>query len=152
MGQCARPTTGEWVDAADVDAVGMAVAKYSEDGAIEVFAADAKGFGSIRAGSIEEMQALAEYLEGSDDAGARLAYAEYTNTTDPADLEREFEDALNGEWQSEEEFAEDLIRQCHNIPAALDFYIDWQKWAHDLFISDYFSVPAPRGVYVFRNC
>lgn len=112
---------------------------------------DYEGFGDLKIDeyeSIEEVARLAELIEEHGEAFA--AYASYIGQ-DYADADN-FEEAYCGEWDSEEEYAEDLMQQCYEIPEYLQFYIDYEKWARDLFINDYFSAESSNGkVYVFRH-
>ena len=59
----------------------------------------------------------------------------------------DFEEANCGKWDSEEEFAENLMRECYNIPQELENYIDFKKFADELFMFDYEMC----GDYVLRK-
>jgi hypothetical protein len=62
----------------------------------------------------------------------------------------DFEEAYSGEWNSEQEFAEDLavnIDLLNGVPDHIQLYFDWDKWTRDLFLTDYWSSNG----YVFRN-
>ena len=61
-----------------------------------------------------------------------------------------FEEAYNGAWDSEVEYAEYLIDSCYDLEkmmGSLSSYFDYEKFAHDLFISDY----SYSNGYVFNN-
>lgn len=152
IGQYGNTTRGEWVDATDVDACEEAIRRISEDGLIEVGAFDSEGFDGLpNTESIATLRAIAEYLDGRDDAAARLAYAAHVGG-EPQDLDREFDDAYEGEWSDEATFAEETYRDIYGEPEGpLANYIDWERYARDLFICDYFSVDAPGGIFVFRH-
>jgi antirestriction protein len=151
IGQYGSPTHGEWVDAVDVDACDEAIRRYSEDGCVEIGAFDSEGFGGLpNTESISTLRAIAEYLDGRDDADARLAYAAHVGE-EPQNLDREFSDAYQGEWSDEETFVEETFREIYSIPKELEYYIDFEKMARDWFISDFFSVSGGRGVFVFRH-
>jgi antirestriction protein len=69
----------------------------------------------------------------------------------------QFEEAYQGEWSSEEEFAEDIVDNSNlfeGVPDHFLNYFDWVKWTRDLFMCDYWSAVDPNtfNVYVFRNC
>lgn len=51
----------------------------------------------------------------------------------------DFEEAYNGIWDSEEDFAYELAHDIYSKDdlGALDLYIDWERYARDLFIGDY---------------
>jgi antirestriction protein len=62
----------------------------------------------------------------------------------------DFEEAYAGEWNSEQEFAEDLAVSTglfDGVPDQIQLYFDWEKWTRDLFMTDYWSDDA----YIFRN-
>jgi len=147
---------GKWIDAnqsADEiqEEINDMLKGSSEPIAEEWAIHDYAGFGGLKIDeyeSIEEVARLAELIEEHGEAFA--AYASYIGQ-DYADADN-FEEAYCGEWDSEEEYAEDLMQQCYEIPEYLQFYIDYEKWARDLFINDYFSAEASNGnVYVFRH-
>ena len=61
-----------------------------------------------------------------------------------------FEDAYQGEFDSEEDFAYHIIDECYDIEQTmgnLSFYFDYEKFARDLFMCDYFFDNG----YVFRR-
>jgi hypothetical protein len=64
----------------------------------------------------------------------------------------DFEEAYCGEWNSEQEFADNLADEMGFIEEMgrinLAQYFDYDKWARDLFMTDYWSSNG----YVFRNC
>lgn len=109
---------------------------------------------------------LCELLDGLNESYQPLeAFAAYCanlgiSTPDSSDLNA-FDEIYNGEWDSEEEFAEDLANDIcesaehrrlltqHVWPYS---YIDWERAASDLFMSDYWSHRTSTGTYyVFRN-
>lgn len=102
-----------------------------------------------------EAEELAELIEEYGPAFG--AYAEHIGEPITGS---DFEDAYNGEWKSErefaEEFAEDIGLLCDlspNCPNPLLYYIDWQSYADELFSGEFFSIDDETGgVYVFRNC
>jgi len=65
---------------------------------------------------------------------------------------RDFEDARCGKYNSEVAYAEELFDECYlsNLPESARDYIDYEKFARDLFASDYYF-DDDTG-YVFRRC
>ncbi len=62
----------------------------------------------------------------------------------------DFEESYQGEWNSEQEFAEDLAVNSgllDGVPEHIQLYFNWQMWTRDLFISDYWS----SNNYIFRS-
>ena len=53
----------------------------------------------------------------------------------------EFDEAYQGEWASDEEFVQELVEDCGDIPKDLPFYIhiDWEGTARDIMM-DYFTI------------
>ena len=65
-----------------------------------------------------------------------------------------FEEAYNGTHKSEEDFAYELAHECYSLAQLgdLEMYLDWEKYARDLFINDYFSNALREGsVAVFQR-
>jgi antirestriction protein len=82
----------------------------------------------------------------------------YSVDSDGLPLLDDFNEAYCGEWESRSEYAEDLAEQCGYLPGDSEIednpllrYVDWDAWTRDLFLMGYYSIPAPRGVFVFRN-
>jgi antirestriction protein len=147
---------GKWIDASQSAEAIQEEIREMLKGSPEPFAEewaihDYEGFEGIRLDEYESIGKVAELAKLIQEHGeAFAAYAGYVGL-DYATAEG-FEEAYSGEWGSEEEFAEDLMRECHEIPEHLEFYIDYEKFARDLFINDYFSAEASGGgVYVFRH-
>ncbi len=65
----------------------------------------------------------------------------------------DFEEAFSGVYESEEDFACELAHDIYSVKqlGQLELYIDWERFARDLFISDYFSEEVEEGVAVFRR-
>jgi antirestriction protein len=82
--------------------------------------------------------------------GAWDAWLANGNTDDSAD---EFRDAYAGEWSSLEDYAEDVTRDCNDIPEWVDCYIDWESMARDWeYSGDVWTATASGGsFYVFRS-
>lgn len=88
---------------------------------------------------------------------AFLAYADTglgsldsAGVTDPSG----FEESYQGEWDSREDYAQELAEDLDLLPKDSAWpasYIDWTRAARDLFM-DYADAPAPGGgIYVFRS-
>ena len=142
-------TGGRWLNPLDVD-YDAAVAEISQDGQLEIFAPDHEGFTGIRTESVFELEDIAKAASNSQDAGAFVAYMAYTGLNS-SDALHQFDDAHCGEWDSEEAYAGNLADETMDIPERLRAYFDYEKFSRELFMSDYFSVDAPSGVYVFRH-
>jgi len=62
----------------------------------------------------------------------------------------DFEDEYNGCWEDEDDFAREIIDECHDIPDFMQCYIDWENWARDIMM-DYSSYEGTAGTHIFRN-
>lgn len=103
-----------------------------------------------------ECRAIADAFEevGVDDWPAFLAYAATGVSGEPVPAVDDFREAYAGEWDSREEFAQELAEELGAVPAEFSWpasYIDWAAATRDLFM-DYMSEPAEGGrIYVFRS-
>lgn len=62
----------------------------------------------------------------------------------------DFREAYQGEWDSEEEFARNIVEECgmlDNVPESLKDYFDFERYADELFRYDYDFQDG----YVFRS-
>ena len=67
---------------------------------------------------------------------------------------KDFEDAYNGIYDSEEDFAYEIAHEIYSEKdlGELSLYIDWESYARDPFISDYSSESLEDGtIVVFRR-
>lgn len=147
---------GQWIDAnqdpeaihAEIqDMLGCSPALGAEEWAIH----DYEGFEGLRLSEYEDIEKVSEIAGFIQEYGEAWAlYAEHIGLEYAT--KDSFDDAYQGQWDSEEDFAEDLASETMEIPEHLRFYIDYEKFARDLFISDYFSADGEgRKVYVFRR-
>lgn len=112
---------------------------------------DYEGFEGLQISEYESIEDVARYAQLIEDHGeAYAAYAGYIGTEYAT--KEGFEEAYQGEWDSEEAFAENLADETMEIPEHLQYYIDYEKFSRDLFINDYFSSQGDSGqIYVFRH-
>lgn len=120
--------------------------------------------------SPDEAQRLAESIAAcAEGTGAPLAAVRAYLDNFHGDVYAldNFEEAWCGEWDSEQDYAENLAEDCgylstpaehashwagQAVPNPLLSYIDWEAWTRDLFMGDYWSARCPGGgVYVFRS-
>ncbi len=66
---------------------------------------------------------------------------------DIADLIESFEDDYQGEYKDEEDFAYEIVEECYDLPEFAKTYFDYEKFARDLFIGDYWY----ENGFVFRR-
>lgn len=155
---------GRWIDAAqDADDIAAEVAEMLKESptaraeglpAEEWAIHDYDGFDGLELGEWESFEKVAEHAAMLEEHGP--AWAAYVNMegADYATSE-DFADKYRGEWDSEENFAENLAEETGAIDPNQDHhwptsYIDWERAARDLFISDCYSVENPTGgIFVF---
>jgi antirestriction protein len=145
---------GKWIDVVQaVDAVwkdiNQMLASSPMDDAEEWAIHDYSGFEEVRIHeyeSVDDIVAIAQFIHEHGKLGAEvLAY--YNN--DIADAAHALGNCYQGEFASEEDFAQLLFEDCYPIPDYLDNYIDYQKVARDLLINDYMSFEVDHKVHVF---
>ena len=96
------------------------------------------------------MCALADFVEQHGRLGARL----YGHFEDNLDEARAAFDNHAGEYRSLADFAEEITRETGpEIPAALQYYIDWEAMGRDLELNgDVFTITLGFDeVHVFWN-
>ena len=92
---------------------------------------------------------IKEYGELDDDK--KEAYMIYLDGGLGKEDIESFEDAYMGKYDSEEDYAYQLINECYDIEKMmgnLSSYMDYAAVARDLFISDYYYEDG----HVFRRC
>ena len=118
-----------------------------------------EGFG-LTVGEYESMQDIEDFAEVYDkvqDGDAFAAWLDYQGygLSEAKDRKEEFEDAYQGQHDSEEDYAEQLLDdtgELNSIPEHLRYYFDYDAYARDQLISDCFSVKCKTGgIYVFNN-
>lgn len=149
---------GEWIDADqhpdDIMEEIKEMLKNSPEADAEEFAIhDYQGFYDIQIHeyeSIEKLSILAKLItkHGEPFTVWLLDKGGVDEVDDES--EDEFIENYHGEQDSEVQYAENLMTDCYEIPDFLESYINWDKWARDLFLSDYWSERSRSGsVYVF---
>lgn len=101
----------------------------------EWFVSDYEEF--VNLGEYPDLEEIEKAIELSLEHGWEVveAYYSLSQTFD------DFEEAFNGIYDSEEDFAYELANDIYSEEqlGALKQYIDWEMFARDLFISDYYS-------------
>lgn len=95
---------------------------------------------------LEQVAELAAFIAEHGEIGGKLV--EYYR--DLNDARRAIEDAYAGQFRSLADFAEELTEETSQIPDSLRFYIDYDRIARDLEISDVFVIETGfEQVHVF---
>lgn len=87
----------------------------------------------------EGFNKIAEYCELCDDYSVS-AVDDFLEWSSSDDLGR-MHDAYVGVYDSEEDFAEEIVSDCYdidNMMGSLACYFDYEKFARDLFMGDYY--------------
>ena len=87
----------------------------------------------------EEFNKIAEYCELCDDYSVS-AVDDFLEWSSSDDLGR-MHDAYVGVYDSEEDFAEEIVSDCYDLEKTmgdLACYFDYEKFARDLFMCDYY--------------
>lgn len=145
------PTKGTWVDldaSTTWDDIAAAIREKIPGAVIdEILCADAEGharhfLSRFDCFSLGEWQSWAEAVDRSHlDADIVAAYCD--NIGDwTEDAVSNAEDAYAGTFDSPEDFGEDMAEQTgmlESVPENLRYYFDFEKFARDLLMGDYFE-------------
>lgn len=114
---------------------------------------DYEGFGNYSISEHESIENVSQLAQSINEHGE--AFTLYASDVGFDYALEHFEEAYQGEWDSEEDFAENLIDDLgylNEIPEHLQFYFDYEKFTRDLFINDYVSFTLPNyNVAVFNR-
>lgn len=145
---------GEWIDADQeaseiYDAI-AAMLKISPIADAEEWAIhDYEGFEGIRLSEyagIDTVAPLAAFVAEHGRLGAEL----YNHFGSLEEAEVALEDQYAGEYASLADFAQELTEQSTTIPESLQYYIDYERMARDMEISDVFTIETAHDeVHVF---
>lgn len=145
---------GCWINA-DQDTDGIwsginAMLKASPiDGAEEYAIHDYEGFEGASLSEyqgIESVAELAAFIAEHGKIGGKLV--EYFGNLD--DARDAIEDHYAGQYQSIDDFAQELTEQSTQIPECLRYYIDWEHMGRDLEINDVLTIETDfRCIHVF---
>ena len=87
----------------------------------------------------EEFNNILKYCELCEEYDVFAVY-DFLEWRTPEELD-DMHDAYVGVYESEEDFAEELVNDCYdldNMMGSLACYFDYEKFARDLFMSDYY--------------
>ncbi len=70
------------------------------------------------------------------------------DTDDINGLISSFRDDYQGAYKDEEDYAYEVIEQCYDLPEFAKTYFDYEKFARDLFLTDYWFEDG----HVFSRC
>ncbi|WP_133130253.1 antirestriction protein ArdA [Legionella yabuuchiae] len=147
---------GQWIDAnQSEDAIMEDIQAMLEDSPVsdpgDWAIHDYQGFGDIEIHEFESISTIADYAEfiaEHEELGQALI-ADFG--FDAAKVM--IEDQYHGCYDSEVDFAEQIIDECYceKLPDNLMAYFDYDAFARDLFINDFCAVELNGYVHVFSN-
>lgn len=112
---------------------------------------DYENFDGIKIDEYETIDRIVALAEAINEHGpAFAAFSAYTGSSDVD----EFTEAYEGEYEHEEDFAYmivDSLGLFDDCNETVQNYFDYEAFARDLFMGDYFSAPNGLGIYVFRH-
>ena len=149
---------GEWIDATDADTIWEAIAnmlaKFRQPIAERWAIHNYENFGGLHLSEWEDLDKVAELGELIKEHGeAFAAYADNVGIYHAT--EEDFQKAYCGQYDSELAYAKELFDECHLhwVPKYLQDYIDYNAFAHDVFMGDNYSITGESGcLYVFYHC
>lgn len=136
---------GRWIDAAqDVEVINAEIRNMlaaspipnAEEWAIHDYD-DFAGMSFTEYASVETVHEAALFIEEHGKLGALVA--EHLGGT-LEEAANALENQYAGEYKSLADFAEELTEQGTEIPSSLKYYIDYERMARDMAISDVFTV------------
>ena len=147
---------GVWIDATQsedkiMEEIWSMLDNSSEPNAEEYAIHDYEGFGSIQIHEYEAIFNIVEYASFIEEHGelGQALLSDYS-MDDAATM---LGDHYQGCYDSEVDFARQLFDECYadRLPDNLSYYFDFEAFARDLFISDYYSVETAKASHVFSN-
>lgn len=149
---------GKWIDA-DQDAesiyaeVKEMLAASTEPVAEEWAIHDHDGFGEYNLSEYESFETVANLGIGIAEHGEAYAgFVAHQGGLEYASLE-DFDEQYRGHYKDEEDFAYEFVDELgylDDLPDTISSYFDYEKFARDLFIGDFYSVNSSEGgIHVF---
>jgi len=122
--------------------------EYAEEYAIH----DYEGFGNIDIGeffSIERVHNIALFLFENDEYGHLIL--SYCNE-DIQEANRMLNDCFLGQYDSVEDYAQEMLADSLQLPANLSYYFDWERYARDLEMGgDIQTIEYENSVLIFSH-
>ena len=97
--------------------------------------------------NLETVSGIALFLEEHGVIGADLLAHHCNNLEEATQAMEEY----CGCYDSERDYAKELMESCYDIPDHLVNYIDYDAFARDIFICDYYSIKCGGSLHVFRT-
>ncbi|MFA3790841.1 antirestriction protein ArdA [Aliiglaciecola sp. SL4] len=121
-------------------------------GAEEYAIHDYEGFGNIDIGeffSIERVHNIARFIFENDEYGHLIL--SYCNE-DIEEANRMLTDCFLGQYDSVENYAQEMLADSLQLPANLSYYFDWERYARDLEMGgDIQTIEYENSVLIFTS-
>ena len=148
---------GRWIEA-DQDAeiiceeIEEMLSRSPEQGAEEWAIHDYEGFAPYNLSEYESLSDVARIANGIRDHGTVFAALLDHHDGDFDDTHRALREDYHGAWRSLDDYVEETMRDCHDIPAYLDYYIDWAAMGRDMQTNgELYTLEIDSEIHVFQN-
>jgi len=113
---------------------------------------DFENFGSFKVEEYSGIDEIAEYADAIKEHGEIIGEIMAWRGCTVDEAIETLQDHYCGEYQSEVDFAEEFTKECgHEVPKWLEYYIDWEAVARDMFINDFHSIEMNGSTHVFHE-
>lgn len=146
---------GEWLDAEDYsdkkEFIDACKELHKDEPAPELMFQDYEGFPSdfYNEGNIDSR--LWDWLELDESEREIVDVWLSENSLSKHEDLQSIVDSYTGRYDSWEDYAEEITRDCHRIPAHLGNYIDWEKMGRDMMIGSSGYVEYDGEIWLFEG-
>lgn len=146
---------GEWLDAEDYADKGEFIAAcealHKDESHPELMFQDYEGFPSDFYNESAIDSRLWDWLElDESDREIVEAWLSENSLCNSEDLQS-IVDSYTGQYDSWEDYAEQITNECHSIPKYLEYYIDWEKMGRDMQMWSNGYVEYDGKIWLFEN-
>jgi antirestriction protein len=129
---------GKWVEVEDYDQVWDAIKEVLKSSPIENAEEwaihDYEGFGKIAISEYDSIERICNISKLLQEYG-EIASEIYDNYQDTDQVKEALEDKYVGEFETLQDYAQDIIQELYNVPEHLLFYLDYDKFIRDMEMS-----------------
>ena len=148
---------GAWLDADQEpdtldEAINEMLRRSPEPGAEEWGIFDYEGFAPYQLHEYESLADVSAIARGIVEHGPVFAALLDHHDGSLNDTRTALTENYCGAWRSLDDYVEDTIRDCHDIPAYLDSYIDWAAMGRDMETNgELYTLEHDGEIHVFHN-
>jgi antirestriction protein len=149
---------GMWIDTTQsvdeiFDIIKTLLESSPEEDAEEFAIHDHEGFEGLNISEYEGIQSAhdkAVFIEAHGALGGAVA-SQFGGSLD--DAKRALEEGYIGEYRSIEDYAREITEDCHELPAYIENYIDYEAMGRDMEMNgDFFTIELGyRKLHLFHN-